>query len=683
MIGIAPRAGASGAAPPTPSPQQPIAPPPAISEPAPRAGAALGAPGPFAHAPDPNLPQHPLVQTMPSATPDPDAPAWGGPGPQSPLAPGPGEAWGPPGHTEAGTWVPGGVAPREAAPGAGLKQTMMGFGGPSGAPLPQRAPAPQPQPQPQNFGSTMPISPAQAAGQNLGSTMLHDGPDFGAPVPQAPARPGQVPAMNRTMLGVARPGIAPLHPGVAQPPASPPAEYPAPPPYIAEPPRAPPPQFSGAYAPTAEAPHPGPTPPAPAQPPLRPPAPGRAAAAPAKKPSSKGALILLVVAAALAVTAGVVAFLWESPRPLGAQVQLDDRGAEQLALTCDDCADGTTVTLGGAQGTFKGKKAAIPLAKPLDVGTNELTVAVHRPGLGRNEDVKLSVGVDYRVRGDLAALSEDPPKVKVLVQAVPGATAVIDGKPLALDASGKGEYAADVARELEGPADTILPFERKLPYSIARPNTEPRQGEVTLRFGIVPLRIVAPGHGIVIENETFMLSGRTLKEGRVTVSGRPITVDSEGRFAQLMNVSAVGETTVVVRSEAKDHAPRLVRVRVRRVASLKDAAAALRPASLTDYPSIAAGAKPGSRVALDGEVIESRIDGDVTILLLDVKKGCTAAPCLTRVLHGARFDAQRGAAIGAFGQFLSLVDGPRTGVKIPEIAADFLVPAAAPARRGR
>jgi hypothetical protein len=415
----------------------------------------------------------------------------------------------------------------------------------------------------------------------------------------------------------------------------------------------------------------------------RPPLAGRAPAPPQKKPGSRGAIILLAVAGALAVTAGVVAFLWEAPRPLGAQVQLDDHGAEQLSLTCDDCPDGTTVTLGTGHGTFNGKKASIPLAKPLDVGRNEVTVAVHRPGLGRDEEVKLAVGLDYRVRGDLAALSEDPPKVKVLVQAVAGATAVVDGKPLALDAGGKGEYAADVARELEGPADTILPFERKLPYSIALPGAEPRQGEVTLRFGIVPLRIVAPGHGIVIENETFMLSGRTVKDGRVTVSGRPITVDSEGRFAQLMNVSAVGETTVIVRSEAKDHAPRLVRVRVRRVASLKDAAASLRQTSLTDYPSIAAGAKQGSRVALDGEVIESRIDGDVTILLLDVKKGCSASPCLTRVLHGARFDAKRGAPVGAFGQYLSLVDGPRTGVKIPEIAADFLVPTPVQGRKGR
>jgi hypothetical protein len=389
----------------------------------------------------------------------------------------------------------------------------------------------------------------------------------------------------------------------------------------------------------------------------------------------RGAVILIAVAAALAVTAGVVAFLWESPRPISAQVSLDDRGAEELTLTCDDCTDGTVVSLGTGKATFAKQHATLALPKALDVGRNEVTVGVLRPGLGRDEEVKLSVDVNYRVRGDLTALGEEPPQVKVLVQAVPSATAVIDGKPVALDASGKGEYAVDVSRDLDGPADAMLPFERKLPYSIALPGAEPRAGEVTLRLGIVPLRILAPGYGITIENETFMLSGRTLKDGRVTVSGRPITVDSEGRFAQLMNVSAVGETTVVVRAEGKDHAPRFVRVRVRRVQSLKDTAASLRQTSLGDYPSLVAGPKAGSQVAVDGEVVESRIDGDVTILLLDVKKGCQAAPCLAKVVHGGRFDAKKGALVGAFGQFLELVEGTRAGAKVPEIAADFLLPA--------
>jgi hypothetical protein len=279
------------------------------------------------------------------------------------------------------------------------------------------------------------------------------------------------------------------------------------------------------------------------------------------------------------------------------------------------------------------------------------------------------------VRGDLSSLAEDPPKVKVLVQAASSAVVVIDGRPVTLDAAGKGDHAVDVSRELEGPADAIVPFERKLPYAVTLAGGGAHQGDVTLRFGIVPLRVDAPGNGIVIEGETFMLSGRTLKDGHISVSGRPITVDAEGRFAQLMNVSSIGETTIVVRAESKgDHAPSLVRVRVKRVASLREAAAQFRQSATDDYATIAdAATKKGLPIVLDGEVEEARIDGDVTVLLMDVKTGCAASPCLSRVIYGGRFETKRGALLGAYGSLLGSVDGPRTGVKIPEMAAEFLV----------
>jgi hypothetical protein len=383
--------------------------------------------------------------------------------------------------------------------------------------------------------------------------------------------------------------------------------------------------------------------------------------------------VLIAVAVLLAATAGLVALLWDSPRPLTAEVVLDERGAEALALTCGDCPDGTVITAEGGKATLQAKKAVLPLQRPLKVGENVLAVSVQRPGLGRDEDVRLAVGVDYRVRGDLSSLTADPPRVKVLVQAAAGSAAVIEGKAVALDATGQGEHLVDVSRELEGPADGVVPFERKLAFSITPPGGSPRAGDVAIRFGIVPLRVDAPGESIVIEGETFMLSGRTLAEGRITVSGRPITVDGSGRFAQLMNVSAEGETTVVVRAEAKDRAPRFVRVRVKRVASLADHAARFREGALTDYSSLVAGAAPGQAVAAEGEVVESRVDGEVTVLLLEVKAGCAAAPCLAKVVHGAKLEAARGDAMEAFGRLRGLVDGPRTGERIPEIAGEFVI----------
>ncbi len=520
---------------------------------------------------------------------------------------------------------------------------MLGFAGPSPA---GRAPDSIPLTPP---AMTPPAQTRPTA--NLGGTLVYD--DQRAPANQfAPAPPvaptaadpppppaPPVVSHHQTMLGVARPGIAPLQPGKAVKPFVPGAQPP-------------------------EAPRPAP-PPAPQS--------GLVSnARPAKRGRPRGALVLIGVAAALAVTAGVVAFLWEAPRPMRAEVMLDERGNEALALTCDDCVDGTVVSLGASKATFKTKKAELALAKPLEIGSNKQVVSVHRPGIGRDEEVTLTVALGYRVRGVLTSLTEDPPKLKVAVQATPGAAAVVDGRSVTLDATGKGEYSLDVSKELEGPADTILPFEKKLPYVITEPGSEPKKGDVTLRFGIVPLRVYAPGDSIVLESETFMLSGRTLKDGRITVAGRPITVDAEGRFAQLMNVSSVGETTVVVRAESKDHAPRLVRARVKRVASLRDEATSFRQSAVSDYATIAADPKKGEAVVFDGEVMEARLDGEETVLLLDVKKGCAQQPCLARVVYGGRFETKKGATLSAYGYAHGNVDGPRSGAQIPELFAEFL-----------
>jgi hypothetical protein len=220
----------------------------------------------------------------------------------------------------------------------------------------------------------------------------------------------------------------------------------------------------------------------------------------------------------------------------------------------------------------------------------------------------------------------------------------------------------------------VTTFEKRLPYTVTPPGGKPHAGQVTLKFGIVPLRVDAPGLAIVIDGENFMLAGRTLKDGRITVSGRPITVDGSGRFAQLMNISSEGETTISVRADAKDFGPRIMHVRVKRVAHLSDEGARFRETAADEYSSMSdADSKKGFAVALDGEVVEARLDGDVTVLLLDVKRGCAASPCLVRVVYGGRFDIKRGAPVSAFGQVLRAVDGPRTGVRIPEVSALFLV----------
>jgi hypothetical protein len=391
------------------------------------------------------------------------------------------------------------------------------------------------------------------------------------------------------------------------------------------------------------------------------------------------AAIVSVVLALLLLAAAVVAVVlfFRGVGPIHAQLATTKDGSETLELTCEKCPDGTVAALGAASAVFTASRASLPLQRPLGVGKNELVVAITRPGSRSAREVKLEVPVDYRVRGDLSGLAEPRPKLLVEVTALKDTAFVVDGNVVKLDAEGKGRHAIDVHDELSGTANATAPLERKLGYVVTAPGGQPQNGEITFRIGIVPLAIEAPGASVVVDQPTFMLAGRTLRGGAVTVADRPITVDASGRFAQPMTVSSIGETSIVLRASAPNHAPRLVSIRVRRVADLAEEAKALKARATTSYAELVANqeSKRGNLVALDGEVNEVKTEAYSSVILLDVRNGCQAAPCLVRVVHGARLAIERRDRITVGGQLAGAVDGPRTGTKIPEVTADFVVPA--------
>jgi hypothetical protein len=382
-----------------------------------------------------------------------------------------------------------------------------------------------------------------------------------------------------------------------------------------------------------------------------------------------------VVAVFLLGLALLIAFTMRGTGPIRAQVGVAPGGGEQLELVCSECKDGTTVALGGATSAFRAKKATLLLDRPLAIGKNELTLLVSATGERRSREIKLEVPVEYRVRGDFSGLSEPAPKLRVLVEAVRDTAVVVDGNAIPMTAEGHARHQVDVTGMLTGASPGVQPLERKFPYVITPPGAVAQRGEVVLKIGIVPLEIEAPGESIVIDSPNFMLAGRTLRGGNVTVAGRPITVDGAGQFAQLMNVSAVGETTIVVRGSAPDHAPRLFPIRVRRVQSLRDEARIFTERATTSYAALGSDidAKRGWLVVFEGEVSESRLAGQTTVALLDVRSGCKAPPCLARLSYGARVNLERGERITAYGRIAGSVQGPRTGTKIPAVTLDFLL----------
>lgn len=522
-----------------------------------------------------------------------------------------------------------GAAPAKGNP----KQTMMGM-----APVPGAGPPPGSGFENVHMGPKG-LHGTMLMGAGAGPAAPPGVPPAGMPSPFGPGgqdAPGAPPGMKRTMMGIARPGIAPLRPGENKPSPEPPAPPPA--------------ELSDEE--------------------LR-------LVGGSSRPGRGRALLAVLVVVVIAAGLGVLLVGgWLADRgPIKASVVLADDGAEQVELSCESCPDGTAVSLGFASARFANRTARLALDKPLRVGSNPLVFELKRPGESKAAPLAVDVPVHYRVRGDLEGLSEDPPKLKVHVEAATNTSASVAGQPLALDAQGRGTYAIDVSEELTGASRDTAALNRTVPYRLTAPGGEAVNGDVKLQVGIVPLVVDAPGASTVVDQPNFMLAGRTQEGGTVTVAGRPISVDANGTFAQLMSVSAPGETTVMVRSSVRGRAPRLVPVKVRRVTSLRAELAGIRKSALSSYEEAlkAAGSKPGVKAALEGKVNEARSENHVTIVLLDVARGCRNSPCLARVLLGSKVGLNPGESVTAVGDLSGLVDGPRRNEKIPELIAEFLV----------
>jgi hypothetical protein len=385
--------------------------------------------------------------------------------------------------------------------------------------------------------------------------------------------------------------------------------------------------------------------------------------------------VLVIVGAATLATAVVVAALFYRARgAVETRLIADESGRDQLELTCKGCADGAKAKLGAVSATFKGGRAALKLEKPLEVGDQQVTIEIERAP-GRSDSVEVTVPVDFRIRPDTSKLTETPPRVEARVAARPGSAVVIDGRPVTLGPDGKASAPIDVEKALTGPEASTKTLERRIPYVVTPPGGTPQNGEVVVRVGIAPLVVQAPGPSLVIDTGSFVLAGRAAKNAVVTVEGRPITVDAAGSFAQMMSVSSVGETNIVVRASVPDLAPRLVVLRIRRVASLAGEAAAVRARATTSYAAIAkdADGQKGLGVALDGSVVEARTDAFTTVAVMDVKSGCSSAPCLLRFTWGAKSTLSEGDPVSVFGSLAGSVEGPQAGTRIPAVTAEFLI----------
>lgn len=540
------------------------------------------------------------------------------------------------------------------------KMTVMGFG-PTVIPPPE-----EPPPRPLEPTPAVAAPPA-TSGPSLRGTMLGlssgnplaPPPSALTPAPAAPAPPApKRRAPQATVLGVALPGIAPLRPGDSG----------APPDGGQEPAGQ---SYSGGAVQAAVA-----LPVVPAPAPLE----DMPAPTPSRFVRRKGVPIVAValVAGGLLLGGGLGLFWLSRDRPvITAQLRGSPEGADVLGLHCDpaSCKNGTTVDVDGARSTFTDGKSDLTLSAPLRIGDNPLALHVDRPGLGRDEVVRLVVPVSFRIRADLAGLSAPQPTVSIRVEAAPDSVVTLDSKVLPLSADGTAVYSLDESAETEGPADESRVVTLQIPYSIAPKGAAPETGTVSARFSVAPLRIDVPGtHGIV-DRDGILLAGRAARGATVTVDGATVATAQDGSFETPVTLATIGEHALQVRAGTAILTARTVSVQVKRVASLAQEARAFERLKPLSYDVAMADPKAsvGQLVAVEGEVMKARASGHRSILIVDDRRGCAKGSCLARVALAQDVAPSPGTVVRAYGRVAVPLGAP-SGETVLEVEADFIVP---------
>lgn len=563
---------------------------------------------------------------------------------------------------------------------------------PPGQITPRRERIPPENSQVQHVGSTLGYSAPKDAGALKGpespkqpfTPIVPDLPPdrprtslgLGAAIPPGgPAPPNTQPVPGKgargTILGVAMPGIAPLAAaeGSSTSPASP-----RPQPTgrqrtmlggLAAPPKATDSSRFDAPAPAYSIPAvlPAPIPPQEEELPE----------APEPRPRSRFPVVLGLGAMALLLLVGAaVVVLWRGPPPLSAQPQLDDTGKEALRIRCESCPDGTKVSLAGVVAEVKGKVTVLPLAKPLVVGDNTLSIRVETPDHGRGEEVTLKVPVAYRIRTDLTTLAADPPVVTVRVEALPGTAAEVDGKTVQLDASGRGNVALDLGDQTIGPSDESRVIDRTVPFTITPAGGKPEQGTLRARTRVVPLHLDAPGSRAIVASPTCRVTGQTVVGASVTVNGVAAPLGPRGEFATDVPCPTLGPNVLELIASGPGLASRKASLTVTRVPSLEAEARVWESKPLLGQEALTKLENVGKPAALEGNIVESRVVNGLAVLLVENLRGCRdrRAACLVRVVYGGTEPASRNAYVRVYGTFTRTVTA--NGKSVPEVEASFL-----------
>jgi hypothetical protein len=397
--------------------------------------------------------------------------------------------------------------------------------------------------------------------------------------------------------------------------------------------------------------------------------------APPKRTTSGWAVPILVVGlsvALLGVIGLTVAFLLFDEPELEVSVVQVDRG-DALGVRMKSAPDGTKVRVKGVEQALQNGMALFPLsADDLAIGENELNVEIVEPS-GSRETVTVQLVVSYRVRADVSRVSSEVPVLAIVIDALPGSKAVLDGRPVELDGAGRGsrDYPID-------PKSDRTVLEHTSHYRLELPSGQVVEGDAKARVPYATLQIESPGSNVITDRQQIDVRGAVDGDARVFVGGREARVE-DGHFSQSYSLPGEGDFSIQVLARRDGRVSTLREIPVRKVSDLAREAAKFQPDPDIDYEALRSDAATyqGKKVVFVGSVYHTDLQGGRAVAQMLVAECPADQRCPLWVTHSGATPVTPNMRVRVLGfvageqQFRSTSGEVRS---VPRVDALFVLP---------
>lgn len=310
-------------------------------------------------------------------------------------------------------------------------------------------------------------------------------------------------------------------------------------------------------------------------------------------------------------------------------------GGDFIVLECKECPPQASIRIGNATAVLKAGQARLSAGRKLAVGQNQLDLLVAAPG-NEPEKTSISVPVAFRVDTSLKELMTENPRALVQVSAPADARVQIQGQPVPLS-RGIATLEVPLGPERAGFSDVAEHVEKIVPIIVEREG-RPKTTEARVSAWVVPLHLSSPADGHVLSGGPVTVSGRTVKNAKLNVGNLDVEADLEGEFSVVIDKPTPGPLTIRAREGQS----------IGRSGTITFSSEETRSAELVPFVSW----KSGASVRLEGTVVETR-PGHGTRVVLDVFDACGTPPCLASVAYGEPVGLEPGSRVTATGTIIS------------------------------